>query len=265
LAAGRSIRLTDARLSSNGRLSGVERTQAAVGPLIDPPWPDLPVVDTWASLEDRVRGRVSLLDEPDPLRDWVLLRPAANDAAVFDPIRQRVWWVLRDDAGAGLPLSLRWSPLSSPAVRRLESLTPAELPGGSLVVARIAVRSGQLTGEPLSIVRDDRVVDVLHFDAGAAPAKAKERNLTERPEEEEEVAVPLPRPLFDLRAWSLRQMERGTGSAAAAALLGGLSQRHRAVRDLGFPVFPQVADGSDPAAALLRSHYVALQVADLLA
>jgi hypothetical protein len=263
LTAGRSVRLTDAQLSPNGRLSGVERTHAAVGPLVDPPWSAMPVVDTWASLEERVRGRRSLLDESDPLRDWVLLRPAAADPAVFDPIRQTVWWALRDGTGSSFSLSMRWTPLASPAVQRLESLTSAEMPAGALVVARLAVRSGQLTGEPLSIVRGDRVVDVLHFDPAAARS-TKERRLTERPEEEEGQA-PLPGPLLDLRTWLLRQMERGTGSAAPAVVLGGLDQRHRAVRDLGFAVFPAVADGSDPAVALLRSHYVGLQVAELLA
>jgi hypothetical protein len=184
---------------------------------------------------------------------------------VFDPIRQTVWWVLRDGSDAGFPLSMRWTPLSSPAVQRLESLTSKEMPEGALVVARIAVRSGLLTGEPLSIVRGDRAVDVLHFDPGLSRAKAKERSLTERPEEDEDSGAPLPGPLLDLRTWLLRQMERGTGSAAPATLLGGLDQRHRAVRDMGFPVFPPVAEGSDPAVALLRSHYVSLQVADLLA
>jgi len=261
--AGRSVRLTDAQLSASGRLSGVERTQASVGPIIDPPWAEMPVVEVWASLEERVRGHRSLLDQPDPLREWVILRPDACDPAVFDPIRQTVWWVLRDGTGAGLPLTIRWTPLSSHAVQRLESLGPGDVPEGSLVVARIGSRSGELVGEPLSIVRGGRAVDVLYFDEGAA-RKARVRKLTERPEEDER-PVPLPAALLELRTWRLRQMERGTGAAAPGTLLAGLEQRHRAARDLGFTVFPTVGADADPAVALLRSHYVGLQVVDLLA
>jgi hypothetical protein len=261
--AGRSVRLTDAQVSASGRLSGVERTQASVGPVVEPPWAEMPVVEEWASLEDRVRGRRSLLDQPDPLREWVLLRPAVCEPAVFDPIRQTVWWVLRDGTGAGLPLTIRWTPLSSHAVQRLESLGPGDVPEGSLVVARIGSVSGALTGEPLSIVRGGRAVDVLHFDEATA-RRATARQLTERPEEDEP-PVPLPAALLDLRSWRLRQLERGTGAAAPAVLLAGLEQRHRAARDLGFTVFPTVGAEVDPAVAMLRSHYVGLQVTDLLA
>lgn len=263
MAAGRSVRLTDAQLSANGRLSGVERTRASVGPLLETPWSDLPIVEEWSALDDWVRGRRGLLDEPDPLRDWVLLKPAGADPAVFDPIRQAVWWVLRDGTGSGLGLSVRWTPLSSHAVSRLESLTPAELSEDALVLARLSSRSGQLTGEPVAIVRG-REVDVLHFDEAPAHAKVTTRVLTERPEEEPAPA-PLPGALLDLRTWLLRQLERGTGGTAPAALLKALDQRHRAARDLGFTVFPATDAAGDPAVQLLRSHYLTLQVADLLA
>lgn len=287
LTAGRSVHLSDAQLSPTGRLSGVERTRASVGPLLEPPWDAMPVVSRWSDLDDRVRGRVSLLDQPDPLAEWVLLRPAAADPAVFDPIRQAVWWVIRDDAGAALPLMVRWTPLAAHAVQRLESLTPAEVHEDVLVVARIGSRSGRLVGEPLSIVRGHRVVDVLHFDDGAAPS-APVRSLAIRADEgEDEPSVPLPAALVEHRAWLLRQLERGTGAVAPSTLLAGLEQRHRAARDLGFSVFPRIGAGSaadaaagsaagsaadaaaaeplDPAEALLRSHYLGLQVADLLA
>ncbi len=264
LAAGHAVRLADAQVSATGRLSGVERTQASVGPLVEPPWPDMPVVSSWAALEDRVRRGQSLLDQPDPLREWVLLRPESWDPAVFDPIRQTVWWVLRDEAGRPLPLSLRWTPLASHAVQRLESLRPEDVPPEALVVARVFSRSGSLGGEPLSVVRGPRQVDVLHFDKGAATAPA--RSLVAAPAEDDDTPpVPLPAPLVDLRSWLLSQMERGTGAATRDTLADSLARRHRAARDVGLTVFPEVGPVADPAAAMLRSHYLALQVAGLLA
>ena len=264
LAVGRTIRLTDAQVSPTGRLSGVERTQAWVGPLVEPPWADMPVVSSWTALEHRVRGGESLLDQPDPLREWVLLRPESWDPGVFDPIRQTVWWVLRDDAGRMLPLSLRWTPLASHGVQRLESLTPDEVPPGALVVARVFSRSGSLGGEPLSVIRGERQVDVLHFDEGAATAPA--RSLVAGSEEDDEAApVPLPGPLVDMRSWLLSQMERGTGAVSRDSLLDSLSRRHRAARDVGLTVFPEVGAVADPAAAMLQSHYLGLQVAHVLA
>ena len=264
LAAGHAVRLADAQVSATGRLSGVERTQAWVGPLVEPPWDDMPVVSSWAALEHRVRGGISLLDQPDPLRAWVLLRPESWDPAVFDPIRQTVWWVLRDDTGRILPLSLRWTPLASHAVQRLESLTPDEVPPGALIVARVFSRSGSLGAEPLSVIRGARQVDVLHFDEGAASAPA--RSLVVGPEEDDEATpAPLPGPLVDLRSWLLGQMERGTGAASRDSLLDSLRRRHRAARDVGLTVFPEVEAAADPSATMLRSHYLGLQVADLLA
>ena len=44
-------------------------------PWSSPPGPSMPVVSSWTALEDRVRRGQSLLDQPDPLREWVLLRP----------------------------------------------------------------------------------------------------------------------------------------------------------------------------------------------
>ena len=59
----------------------------------------------------------------------------------------------------------------------------------------------------------------------------------------------------------------GAGHCAVSrdSLLDSLSRRHRAARDVGLTVFPEVGAVADPAAAMLQSHYLGLQVADLLA
>lgn len=267
-SAGRRIVLTRAQLSPEGRLSGVDRTHATVTPASTPPWPDDRVVRSWVQLEDRAHRGGSLLDEPDPLRDWTVLAPESVDEAIFDPIRQTVWWVLRDDAGAGFPLSLRWTSLSAHAVQRLESLGSAGLPEGAFVVARVANRGGVLTGEPLSIVRPDGSVDSLHFDPVGGSVRAPARgpvNAAEASEEEDEAPVPLPPALRDLRTWLLRNLERGTASVPPDTLRRGLELRHRAARDQGFSVFASPTGKSDPAESLLQSLYLGLQVSALLA
>jgi hypothetical protein len=159
---------------------------------------------------------------------------------------------------------LRWTPLASHAVQRLESFRPEDVPPEALVVARVFSRSGSLGGEPLSVVRGPRHVDVLHFDKGASTAPA--RSLVAAPAEHDETPpVPLPVPLVDLRSWLLSQMERGTGAATRNTLADSLARRHRAARDVGLTVFPEVGPVADPAAAMLQSHYLGLQVAGLLA
>ena len=96
----------------------------------------------------------------------------------------------------------------------------------------------------------------------SAPA----RSLVAAPaDDDESPLVPLPGPLVDLRSWLLGQMERGTGATSRDALADSLARRHRAARDVGLTMFPEVGPSADPAAAMLRSHYLGLQVAGLLA
>ncbi|WP_418606117.1 NAD(P)H-hydrate dehydratase [Georgenia sp. SUBG003] len=70
--------------------------------------------------------------------------------------------------------------------------------------------------------------------------------------------------VLDLRGWLVRQAERGTGAASAAALAEVLREHHRRLRGIGLDVFPGDVPPGDVATQLLRSHYLVLQVTALL-
>jgi hypothetical protein len=264
-SAGAGVRLLQARLSPAGRLSGVESTHAILTPSPQPALLDLPAVEAWVDLERRARAGRGLLDEPDPLRDWVVLAPAEFGPATWDAGRQAVVRWVRDAAGDGLPLELRWSSATAHAVQRVEGLTAGELPPGTRVVARVFSRDGGLRAEPLSLLRGDQHLDALHFDEGAAAAPPRGAPPATSAAGDDGPPAVLPAPLADLRAWTLGQLERGTGAAASALLVETLDRRHRDLRGAGFSIFPAVVPGTDPATALLRSHFVAQQVAAQLA
>lgn len=263
---GRSVRLRNARMTPAGRISGTESTLAAVGAASAELLAGLPVITSWSDLAASGSAARSLIDEPDPLADWTLLAPRSWGPPAYDAARQTLVVPLRDDEDAVLLLELRWSALAAPAVRRLESLASSELPPGARLVARLARRRGVRVGEPLSLVLDDGRVEALHFGADdGADSAASDAGDGREGEEDGALEPDLPAPLRDLRAWTLRQLERGTGSVQPSSLLEQLDARHRLLRDVGLSVFPAVgADGRDPAEALLRSHYLACQVAALV-
>ncbi|HEY3000783.1 MAG TPA: hypothetical protein VGJ44_00410, partial [Kribbellaceae bacterium] len=170
-ATGARLRLADAQLSAAGRLSGVESTRATVVPVDgDELRAALPVVTAWADLERR--PPLSLLDQPDPLRDWAVLRPEGAAPPHFDPVGQTLHWTLLDGDGAALELRLPYTAENAHAIERVEAMH-GDLPAGALVVARVRLSAAGLVGEPLSLVRPERAagaVDALHF--GAVPAGA---------------------------------------------------------------------------------------------
>lgn len=262
-ATGRRLHLVDAQVSGEGRISGIERTHAVVDVVEPVAWASLAVVETWSLLEERRRVGAGLLDEPDPLRDWVVLDPAEFGGASFDPIRQLLWWPVLDRDGVVLPLVLRWTPTTTEAVGRIEHLAAAGLPDGTRVVARLLVRGGRLVGEPMSLLLPDGRVDALHFPPVGMSAKAARPAPIEEEQESSEL-VALPAPLFELRMWLLRQLERGTGAAQGDAMLADLGRRHERARAAGFTVFAVPSPGADPAEQLLRSLYVGLQLSALL-
>ncbi len=266
-ATGRGVFLEDARLSDQGRLSGVEATQARLGPGRGR-LRTLPVVTRWDELSRREHR--SLLDPGNPLLEWTVLQPASLGPARWEAVRQTVTRELVDEAGATLKLQLRWTRATAHAVARVEQL---ELPEGAWLVARVARTSTGLVAEPLSVVHDGRV-DCLHFDDAPGDARPPARKgkavaAEEEPESEtearERLVSGLPRPAQVLDAWLVRQLERGTGATAAGLLRATLDAHHRECRAIGLSVYPSVPDDADPAEVLLRSHYLTRQLAQVLA
>jgi hypothetical protein len=277
-AAGARLLLTDAQLSGSGRLSGIERTQAAVTRLDGRELAEqLPVVTAFDSLGERAAERTALLATPDPLRDWVVLAPADFEPAAFDPASQRLLWPVRDAAGSRVLLTVRWTALTAPTVELVERLATAGLPAGTLVVCRLLPAPQGLAAEPLSLVHPGRLaaespVQELHFEEtgrGAVPPATRVPGTDHPGEPVPAPNVPLPRQLTDLTSWHRRNAERGTAAAAPAVLAAELDRLHARLRDSGLDVFgaaaaDDTAPGGDLAERLLVSHFVARQVQALL-
>jgi len=279
-ATGARVCLSNARLSAAGRLSAVERTGASVVPLDGAELVDvLPVLASWTDVEAALRRGLSLLDPPNPLRDWVVVRPARFEPATFEPIGQRLTWILRDAEGAALSLVMSYTRETAHAIDRMERLDATDLPTGTLVVCRCWLTPRGLVGEPLSLVRPDlpagnRPVDCLHFDPPRRTGVRKSRTLAgasamavppdagSETASADEAGSQIPRQLTDVRTWLVHQAERGTGAQSPAEITAGLRAHHQALRDIGLDVFPtEIPD--DPARALLRSHFLTLQTTQL--
>jgi hypothetical protein len=280
-AAGARLLLTDAQLSGNGRLSGVERTQALVTRIDGPQLAQhLPVVTAFDALGGRAAERASLLATPDPLRDWVVLAPAEFGAASFDTAGQRLLWPVRDAGGTPLVLTVAWTAMAAPTVEHVESAAARGVPPGTLVVCRLLAAPQGLTAEPLSLVHPHRLaaeepVEELHFEASGHRAEPSPRRTGTQQDVEPATTARarLPRELTDLTSWHRRQAERGTAAASPAALAAELDRLHSRLRETGLDLFgplsgPDAPDravpGSDLAERLLASHFVARQVQVLL-
>ena len=278
-AAGARLLLTDAQLSGNGRLSGVERTQAVVSRLDGSQLTQqLPVVTAFAALGQRAAEGAALLATPDPLRDWVVLAPAEFGATSFDPVGQRLLWPVRDEGGTHLVLTVPWTALTAPTVEHIERVAAAGVPAGTLVVCRLLPTLQGLTAEPLSLVHPHRLgaedpVQELHFGQSghrAEPTTSSRARVTGQAVEPAPTAsARLPRELTDLMSWHRRHAERGTAAASPPALAAELDRLHARLRETGLDVFGADAPkgavaGTDLAERLLVSHFVARQVQALL-
>lgn len=269
-ATGAEVRLSDARLSPSGRLSGAERTRATAVPLGGEEIAAvLPAVTRWADL---VRKPRSLLDDPEPLADWSVLRPAAFRQPRFDLAHQSLQWEILDEQGETLTLVLPYTAGNAHAIKRIESFTGDDLPPGTLLTAQLRPTPTGLSGEPMSLIHPSGAtpVDPLHFTAApSTQSPAEDGRVAGAPTDEvpmlvDEVrSVPMPAALEELRGWLVRRAERGTGAGSDGALVAELASRHRTVRDVGYGIFPVTAD-PDPAVAILRSCYLLQQVTQVL-
>lgn len=278
-ATGRRLLLNGAEINAQGRLSAAEGTSA----LVQDPLPGAelaallkPQEDWPALLRQRAQGRRSLLSEPDPLKDWAVLRPAQFGAARFDAARQTLLWPLHDSAGATLMLELAYSEYASHAIERIEQLHQGALPAGTLVVARLRSGAAGLVGEPLSLVRPgmppgQNAVDALYFDPAPAQGFAStwlgKLRQTARPAAENPPAAPaaaMPVALREMRHWLQRRAERGVGGDASHGALQELEAQQRKCASAGFSAFRGGGDDGAVPALLLRSHYLCMQYERLI-
>ncbi|MCC7248519.1 MAG: SWIM zinc finger family protein, partial [Lysobacter sp.] len=291
-ATGRRIVLDGAQLSAQGRISGSEATTATVQALA----PDasfvaqLPVCARWSEpTQARADGKRSLLSEPQPMRDWAVLRPARFGEPQFDAARQTLVWPIYDDANERLDLELPYAAYTEHAIGRIEAAAKAGVPPGTCVVARLR-DDGQAVAEPLSLIEPETPsprshersperspVDALYFDAAPAAQGALAGTFEkawkrlrqigaqrEAPAASATMATEVPAPLRELRHVLLAQAERGIGPTVGVGVMQTLDARLRRLRDAGFHGFPPTlaADVSLPE-HLLRLHYLQLQYARL--
>lgn len=271
-AVGARVRLTNARVSGAGRLSGADRTSAVVDALTGPELSRLlPVHESFVDVVEAINPRTrSLLGELSSVAPWVVLRPTAWDSAVFDFAEQLLTWRLVDAAGEALPAQVRYGPWTERVIERIEALSTGPVPDGTLIVARLRTDRGSLVLDPLSVVQPGNrtaAVDVLafpHEGEPSAPAgepqpgtaqtgsRVLQRLKAQRPRAVPSVASgvaystpvadTVPRALSELRTWLEGQSERGVGGALPARVWSELALRIAAVRQIGFTVFAEVAD-----------------------
>jgi hypothetical protein len=286
LLAGRRVQLTGAQLNHQGRLSAAESTTAVVMP------PDsasvlrasLPAITSWAALVDpQDASRLSLLGEPQPMKDWAVLEPARFGPPLFDETRQTLSWPLHDPEGRVLHAELPWAKWTQHAIARIERLGSVE--AGTRLIARL-LPGQRMAGpgaqearvvEPLSLVGVDAApgtpaIDALFFDPAADDGFAATTRAAERappaPVASEQpsgsTGTRLPHVLRELRQWLQSQAERGIGEGRQGAVVDALNGHGRRCADAGFTAFAAPVDVSSAALALLRANYLCLQIDRLL-
>ena len=272
-ASGRRVLLTGAQVNARGQLSAAESTQATVQALdaATPLSSLLQPYARWSDLvEERARQQRSLLAEPQPMRDWVVLQPARFGTPRFDASRQTLAWPLFDAEDALIEAEVAYSDYSQHAIERIEGLAAKGPSAGALLVGRVRDEGAGLRIEPLSLV-SGAAIDVLHFDAAPAQGLVDTlRRTFARPRSDAVVApaapaFALPAPLYSLRHWLQNQAERGVSASLQASVVQALGARIEDLRGAGFGAFDSLGeDDAGIAAHLLRVHYLALQYGRLL-
>jgi hypothetical protein len=219
---------------------------------------------------ERAARRRSLLAEPQPLKDWVVLKPKSLRRPEFDAARQTLLWALLDYQGNALNAEVPYDTYTAPVIERLELFEPK---GDVLVVARLRGGSTQLVAEPLSVVDiaargTATPVDSLYFDAAPKDGMvgkllAKLRRQASAAEPVSTPISPIPKLLTDAKRWLALQAERGLADESATTALDQLHGRLKRLIAAGFSAFGS-ASNADAATELLRTHYLCMQYEHLI-
>lgn len=180
-ATGHRVILSGAATSEVGRISGSENVTATIESCfsrteivsqyqIHTLWNDL--------FYGNKKLRRSLLSEPDPMKDWVILQPKRFGKSKFDAIRQTLIWPLFDTTDQRIDAELVYYNLSIHAISRIENLEPSKIKTGTLLVARIRPGSFGQVVEPLSLINatdseNENAIDCLHFDKDITSPNSK--------------------------------------------------------------------------------------------
>lgn len=274
-ATGKHVVLIGAQLSAKGRISAAPSTGAMVRPpesaarfaaMLQP-------CTDWAALaETRAPEQRSLLAEPQPMKDWVVLQPGRYGTAKFDPTRQVLVWPVFDAQDRRMDIELAYGDLTAHAIARMEQLRPEQLPVGTMLVAMLQNGVRQLVAEPLSLVRPhaaggEGAVDALYFDDApeegfATQVRARLQKFASARTDATVAPEPpciLPQALLEVRAWTQRQAERGAALEAAGEAALRIAALIARTNAMGLTMFERVvANGTIPE-KLLRMHYLCMQ------
>ena len=277
-AMGKRVRLSGARLNDRGRVSANESATANVqageagAALLE----RLQPLSAWQEVHERWEAnRRSLLAEPDPTRDWVVLQVAQLGEAAFDATRQVFRLPLLDAEGNGLMSEMSYSELNEHAIDRLESLHKAWPAGGATLIGRLRNVDGHLLVEPVSLLRvaagGELQVDSFHFDEAQHSARRfaalfdifRGRPTANVSDAVRVVADPVPRVLRELRNGMCRRAERGLPEDAALRADDEFRRLSGAASTAGFACLPELS-GEPDVEQLVRANYIYLQYVRLL-
>lgn len=281
LVTGRLLVLTDAQVNAAGRLSAADSTGATVMPkqVAADLARTIEAHSSWSTLAQHRRdSQRSLLSEPEPLKDWVVLRPERFGQARFDATRQMLIWPLHDANGQVLDAELMYSEFTTHAIGRIEALNSAPPTKGTMLVARLRQSANRLVVEPLSLVNAEcrsgqPFVDALHFDSAPEQSTGSKwlSAIKPRPKAASTDAsvgsssILVPEVLRELRGTLQRQAERGISPVQASRWLHELKSWSGRAGQAGFTSFSlAISDQSPVLAATLRVNYLCLQFERLI-
>ena len=146
--------LEQARANALGRLSGAQATTLAGLAPAEPGSLDFSnrLIANWQKLRDYACSIYPMgLQERNPYESIVVLQPAGWGEHCFDELQQQFCWLLQDDVGQALTLTLPWTGVNEKAIEFLETLKP-DRDRLCRVVARLVFAGPGLRVEPLSLL-----------------------------------------------------------------------------------------------------------------
>ncbi len=274
---GKQIQLMAAQLSANGRLSTSENTTAITSDVVSAQAfiDKLDLCNSWRELKGRYAlSRQSVLAEPQPMQDWVSLRPARFGDAQFDSIRQKLIWPLYDEQGEQLNVDIPYSEDNEHAIERIENLSAGDLVNGTVLIAKIRRYGAEFSAEPLSLIYPDRAnaVDVLHFDSTPAiglVAQSLQKLKRLKPKSNQNgsssQSTTLLLPFEALRSVLLKTAERGLSVELSHQPLAQLDAHIEKIAQMGFVEFRKLKrDLPQSVERIIRVNYMQLQYRNLL-
>ncbi len=280
-ASGNRVQLSSAQLNALGRISTSENSHATVKAITTAKelLSHLDICSQWSQLyQARANARQSLLAEPQPMRDWVALKPERYAETRFDQARQTLIWPLFDRDGQVIHVELPYSEFNSHAIDRIEKLDMPALSKNGVLIARVRATAEGLVADPMSLIGHEtnssaNPLDALFFNAApasnlVAKAMSRFRRMTEHRDNDNaksDIFFSQPFMLEEFRTWTKRQVERGISSMANARVADELEEHFQRLRTSGFTGFSQQKKNKLPAAeSILQSHYIGMQYMRLL-